>query len=254
MAKAEHIVLESEAEVREVPDLRAARKVHARIGLRSMLRRRSLQLAIFDYYYLSIRSQSRSARLDYVLDLRFMDTPQLSRHVSWRWITASLLLTSLACGVPYFGHWAPLWPRGQWMIVYAALAGTWGVATLVAVYRTTETVKLLSTGGTAKLLEYTGGLGTLRAVRHFMTKIAAHARLAGGARRSTKAEHLRDEMREHVRLKELGVLCEPEYESAKARILGRHSPVARSSTARALRPNLRPESTGALAGDGLGRK
>jgi hypothetical protein len=39
-------------------------------------------------------------------------------------------------------------------------------------------------------------------------------------------------MREHARLKELGVLREPEYESAKARILGRHSPVASSRAGR----------------------
>jgi hypothetical protein len=38
-------------------------------------------------------------------------------------------------------------------------------------------------------------------------------------------------MREHARLKELGVLGEPEYESAKARILGKHSLAARASAA-----------------------
>jgi hypothetical protein len=230
MRLAEHILLESD--FREVPDPHAARKAHARIAFRSRLRWRCMQLEIFDYYYLSVRSQSRSTRLDYVLDLRFIGMPQVSRHISWRWITASLLLTGLAYGILHFGYSPPPWWQRHRLAGCAALTGAWAVATLLAIYRTTETVRLFSTGGAAKLLEYTGGLGTLRDVRRFMAKVAAHVRLAAAARRSTNAQHLRDEMREHARLKELGVLCEPEYESAKACILGKHAQAARSRSTR----------------------
>jgi hypothetical protein len=229
MPVAEHILLESD--FREVPDLRAARKVHARIAFRHRFRGRFMQLEIIDYYYLSVRLQSRASSLEYVLDLRFIDTPRVSRYIAWRWITASLLLTSLAYAIVQLGRSAQPWWQEHRFIAYAALTGAWAVATLMAVYRTTETVRLFSTGGAARLLEYTGGLGTLRGVRRFMAKVAAHVRLAAAARRSTKAEHLRDEMREHVRLRELGVLSELEYESAKSRILAKHSPVARSQRA-----------------------
>jgi hypothetical protein len=228
MQIAEHILLESD--LREVPDLRAARKVHARIAFRSRLRRRCVQLEIIDYYYLSVRSYSRSTSLEYVLDLRFVDTPRVSRHISWRWITASLVLTVLTYALVQLGHASPPWWQRHWLSVCAAVAGAWAVATLVAVYRTTATARLLSTSGAAKLLEFTGGLGTLHGVRRFMAKVAAHVRLAAAARRNTKAAHLRDEMREHARLKDLGVLSEPEYESAKARILGNHSRAHSSAT------------------------
>jgi hypothetical protein len=217
---AEHILLESD--FHQVPDLRAARKVHARIAFRSRLRGRLTQLEIIDYYYLSVRAYSRSSSLEYVLDLRFVDTPHVSRHIAWRWITASLLLTTLACGIMQLGSAAPQWWQRYALPLCAAVTGAWAVATLLAVYRTTETVRLLSSVGAARLLDCTGGLGTVRGLRRFMAKVAAHVRLAAAARRSTKAAHLRDEMREHVRLKQLGVLGEPEYESAKARILGRH--------------------------------
>jgi hypothetical protein len=230
MDAAEHILLESD--LRELPDPRAARKVHARVASRSRLRRRLLTLEIIDYYYLSVCSHSRSASLEYVLDLRFVRTPEVSRHISWRWITASLFLTAVVYGIVKLGPLAPPWWQRHWLTGFAAITGVWAVATLVAVYRTTETVRLFSTIGSARVLEYTGGLGTLRGVRRFMTKVAAHIQLAAAARRSTKAGHLRDEMREHARLTALGVLSEPEYESAKARILGRHSPVARSSAGR----------------------
>jgi hypothetical protein len=227
---AETILLESD--LREVPDVRAARKVHARIAFRSRLRRRFMQLEIIDYYYLAVRSRSRSTTLEYVLDLRFVDVPRVSRHISWRWIAASVVLTSLAYLMTLFRASAPpVWQR-HWLSVCAAAIAAWAVVLLVAVYRTTETVRLFSTGGAAKVLEYTGELGTLHGVRRFMTKVAAHVQLSAAARRSTKAEHLRDEMREHARLKELGVLRGPEYESAKARILGKHPALPRSRAAR----------------------
>ena len=232
MPTAEHVLLESD--FREVPDPRAARKVHARIVFRTRLRRRVVQLEIIDYYYLSVRSRSLSTALAYVLDLRFVDTPRVSRHIAWRWITASLLLTGLVYEmVVRLGLSAAPWWQRHWLTVCAAVAGVWAAVTLVALYRTTETVSLSSSTGAARVLECTGGLGTLRGVRRFMGKVAAHIRLAAAARRSTKAKHLRDEMREHLRLKELGVLTEQEYETAKARILEQHSPSVRSSAARA---------------------
>jgi hypothetical protein len=228
--EAEHILLESDFQ--PVPDVRAARKVHARIAFRSRLRGQFTQLEIIDYYYLSVRSYSRSGTLEYVLDLRFVDAPRVSRHIAWRCITTSLLLTTLAWGIVQLGPAAPqAWQR-YWLPLCAAVTGAWAVATLLAVYRTTETIRLFSSVGAVRLLDCTGGLGTVRGLRRFMAKVAAHIRLAAAARRSTKGAHLRDEMREHVRLKEIGVLGEPEYESAKARILGKHFPVARSAEAR----------------------
>jgi hypothetical protein len=222
MPGTEHIVLESDA--REVPSPRSARKVHADLELRSRLRRRVLQLRVIDYYYLAVRSRSRSAVLEYVLDLRFVEgLPQVSRHVAWRWIGASLLLLALAAGI---GAWigssaTPWWKHGA-LGLCAAVVAAWGLTTLIAAYRTTGTVRLLSMHGEARLLEFTGGVGTLRAVRHFMPKLAAHLRLAAAARRPAKADHLRDEMREHQRLKKIGVLAAEEYEASKARILAQH--------------------------------
>lgn len=229
---AEHILLESD--LREVPVRGSARKVHAGVAFRSRLRRRSLQLEIIDYYYLCVRCCSRSTRLEYVLDLRFVGTPQLTRHISWRWITAAMLLAMLlAYGIATPD--VPTLPRWQrhWFEVYGAIVGAWVVVTLVAAWRTTTTVRLISTDGAATLLEYTSGLGTLRGVRRFMAKVAAHIRLAAAARRGTRAAHLRDAMREHARLRELGALSGPQYESAKTHILGQHSPAKAPSFARA---------------------
>jgi hypothetical protein len=232
MQTTEHILLESD--FREVPVLQDARTVHARMEFRSRLRRRVLQLEIFDYYYLAVRSQSRSILLEYVLDLRFVDAPRPLRHIAWRWISFSLLLMTLASGIVLRinSSATPLWQYSWLLPVWITVIVVWAFATLVSVYRTTETVVLCSTHGAARLLDCAGGLGTFRVFRPFMAKLAAHIQLAAAVRRRTKAEHLRDEMREHVRLKEIGVVPAEAYETAKARILGQHSPAAQPALAR----------------------
>jgi hypothetical protein len=224
MTATEHILLESD--LREVPDLRDARKSHGRIELRSRLRRHVLQLEIIDYYYLSVRSRTGASGLDFSLDLRFARAPQLSRHIAWRWMTASLVLIALPALIVTAIHTSSWW-RQEWLPVSLTIAAAWGGATFVFLYRTTETLSLVSTCGAARLLEFTGGPGTFRALRPFVAKLTAHIRLASAARRHTKAEHLRDELREHQRLRELGVLSGSDYEVSKARILGQHAPARR---------------------------
>jgi hypothetical protein len=221
----EHILLESD--VREVPDLGRARKVHAQVALRSRLRRRVLHLEIIDYYYLSVRLQTLALQLEYVLDLRFVGAPRLSRKVAWRWIAAALTLAALTVAALRMPPTAPPWSPQERLAICLTLTGAWAFVMLVAAYRSTETVRLFSINGAARLLEYTGSLGTFRTARRFLTKLAAHIQLASKARRSTRAEHLRDEMREHLRLMELGVLNAENYEASKVRILSRHVPSSR---------------------------
>jgi hypothetical protein len=224
MVPTEHILLETES--RQVPQRQDARRSHASVGLRSRLRRRVLALEIIDYYYLCVRSHSRSRQQEYTLDLRFVRPPRLVRHISWKWLAAALVLAAITAATTAL----LLLSGGGWLLALGlggALALVSAGAVLVCLYRTTETVTLLSTCGGATLLKFTGGLGTFRAVRPFLARLAAHLQLAAGARRPTKAEHLRDEMREHQRLKELGVLSPGDYEASKARILGQHAPAQR---------------------------
>jgi hypothetical protein len=216
----EHILLESD--VREVPDVRAARRVHAHVRLRSRLRRRVLQLEIIDYYFLAVRSWRSGALLaEYVVDLRFVQAaPRISRFIAWRWMIAALAL--LAPGAAIAVRIVPSASR-PWLYLCIGLVAAGVAAALTCAYRTNETITLHSAHGNAKCLEYTGGIGTLRAARLFLTRLVAHTRLAMAARRGSRAAHLRDEMREHFRLKEIGTLSVEEYEAAKVRILHQHA-------------------------------
>src|SRR5512145_1833275 len=224
MRATEHILLE--ADVREVPELRTARRVHSRLQVHSSFRRRATELTLIDYYYLSVRTwRSGRAASQYVLDLRFVDPAlHLSRHIAWRWMTASAVLATLAFAVAWrISASSNTWWRHDWLPVSGILFGLALCAALISRYRTTQTLTVFSEHGQARLLEVTSRLGTLRATRRFGRQLAAHLRIAIRARRSSRTEHLRDEMREHFRLKDAGVLSEREYEVSKVRILGRHA-------------------------------
>ena len=223
MQATEHIVLESDE--RKVPALRTARKVHSRLRVQSRLRRRASELALIDYCYLSVRTwRSRSPDAQYVLDLRFVDPAlRLSRHVAWRFLAASAVLAVLAVALAWRISASSTPWRHEWLLPLGGLFGLAVCAALVGLYRTTKTLVLFSVSGRARLLEVTGGVGSFRAMRSFSRTLAAHMRIASARRRRSRAEHLRDEMREHLRLKEAGVLSEKEYEMSKARILAKHA-------------------------------
>lgn len=219
----EHILLESEQE-HTVPDPRGPRRRNARVEVPDRIRRRVLRLEIIDYFYLSVRVQrSQSVMAEYVLDLRFVDPAvRVSRHIATRWLVATLVLAALAVviGLRAQGPAA----SGNWLVA-CLIASTLAIgAGCVCVYRTTETLAVFSLHGRARLLEYTGTFGLGRALRPFLVALSAHLRIAVAARRPSKAQHLRDEMREHARLHEAGVISKVEYEAGKARVLAAHAP------------------------------
>jgi hypothetical protein len=222
MPTAEHILLESDE--RELPDPNDSRVAHARVHVRSRLRRRALGMEIIDYYYLVIRLYRSGATIaEHLFDLRFVEpSMRLSRHIAWRWMiaAAALVAPAVAAGFLIGASAMPV----AWVKVIAGVSGVGIAAAVVGIYRTTETLTLYSAHGQAKLLQFTGGLGVFHACGSFMRKLNAHIKLAHKARRPAKYQHLRDEMREHCRLREAGVLSREEYELSKGRILAEYAP------------------------------
>ena len=193
---------------------------------------RRLELAIIDYYYLAVRTGRTGSAREYVLDLRFIDhSIRATRHIPWRCI----LVTGALSGIAAFSVWevfsaTALWWQQHRFALCATTLGLTACAALVCAWRTTETLSLRSLHGGATLLEFTGGLGTLRASRRFALKLAAHIQFAIANGRDTKAKNLRDEMREHFRLREAGVISQEQYEASRAQILALHAPVRKPRT------------------------
>ena len=190
MARVEHILLESDE--RDVPTLETARRIHARIALPGGSWRPSLEFALIDYFYLSVRTtRARSVGSRYVVDLRFVDpAPGLRRQLPWSWIAAGAVFLALAIfGVREIAASTAPWWRHDWLPATAAFFAVATGALSLAVLRTTETLTLFSAYGRAKLVGHEGGAGTLRAFRSFLPRLEAHLRIAC-ARRRDRAEHL----------------------------------------------------------------
>ena len=222
MDATEHILLETDE--RNVPARETARRIHAHVILRDA-RRRSVELALIEYYYLSVRivrAQAVVAR--YVLDLRFVDpVPRRKRQVAWRWLAAGAAFLALAIAGARAVSTSPApWWRHEWLPATAVLFGLALCAMFAAFHLSRETLTLISAHGRARLLAHAGGLGTFRALHQFLPRLVAHLEIANRARRSSRAKQLRDEMREHFRLRNAGAISDAEYESAKRRILATH--------------------------------
>jgi hypothetical protein len=222
MDTTEHILLETDE--REVPARETARRIHARVIVRDA-RRRSVELALIEYYYLSVRiMRAGSVVARYVLDLRFVDpVPRRTRQLAWRWLAAGAAFLALAAAGARMVSTSPApWWRHEWLAATVVLFGLALCATFAAFHLSRETLTLISAHGRARLLAHAGGLGTFRALRQFMPRLVTHLEVAYRARRSSQAKQLRDEMREHFRLRNAGAISEAEYESAKRRILATH--------------------------------
>ena len=132
--------------------------------------------------------------------------------------------------------------RGRWssaifltaLVTLIAAAG----ATIMFLRRTVESLEFVSMHGGATLVSVAGGIGSARAGKKFFIELIKSINAAKAARPQERPQFLRDEMREHHRLRELGVLSEEQYEAEQGAyprqpLSSRRAPAA-SPSARAI--------------------
>lgn len=226
VARAEHISLESSPDVVATPLRHPHRKTLSSFKLNSRLRGSTTEVSLLDDHYLSVRNQlSGEEPSKYVLDLRFANPrPVIVRRVAWVCLGLTLALLLGSAGALWWAasSAATLWTHpGFFAGVAGILAGAAGAFFFLR--RTTESLQFTSVHGEATLVNITGGIGSAKAGRKFFVDVIRSISAAKLARPQSKQLFLRDEMREHHRLRELNVLGQEEYEASKARILRAHS-------------------------------
>lgn len=223
--RAEHISLESTPEEAQLSGRRARGKVRATYTLKSTLRGCETELALLDDHFLSVRCvRPDELPKRYDVDLRFANSqPVRVREISWTWliVTIGLLTLSAATIVSVLAHAQNPWQRPGFIAALATLATSVGTFFLF-LRRTTESLQFKSVHGHATLVSITGGIGSTREGKQFFIELIKDINAARALRPQDKRQFLRDEMREHYRLRELGVLSQEEYEAGKARILRAH--------------------------------
>ena len=112
-------------------------------------------------------------------------------------------------------------PALEAVLASAALLAALG-SVLMFLRRTTESLEFTSVHGGVTLVSVTGAIGSAREGKKFFIELIKSINAAKLARPQPPHQFLRDEMREHHRLRELGVLTESQYETSKSRILAAH--------------------------------
>ena len=223
IARAEHISIEAESDT-PVSTRPPHRKSKAKYELASGLRHCSTELSLLEEHYLQVHARRRGREPQkYSIDLRFLNSqPSRVRHVAWMWWSLSVaLLLSTGAAI-----WFALASNAMLSSPGLAIAGITAIAmiatTILGIRDTTESLNFTSTHGHAILVNVLGGIGSTQAGKTFFVAVIKEIAAAKVARAQPKQQLLRDEMREHHRLRELGVLNEAEYEASKARILKAH--------------------------------
>jgi hypothetical protein len=224
MRAVEHITLDSGAGIGTAPVDDVNRATLLRHAIPGHAEGSGTELSILEGHYLRVRiTGPRGAARDYQFDLRFANpAPVRMRRVPWvlLWVATGLVaigLGALAAGWPALG--STLGPGGMAGLFVALIATA---ATGVVLRWTRESLQLRSVHGSAILAGVTGRLGSTRRHEPVFAEIGRSILAARQARPQEKPQFLRDEMREHYRLRKLGVLTEKEYEAAKAAILAAH--------------------------------
>jgi hypothetical protein len=224
IARAEHIHIEAEPGAIAAPTALRRRRVRASYSLHSLLRGCETEVAIHDDHFAAVRTVRPDAQpLKYEVDLRFANPkPVRVRTISWFWLALAASLTLLATG----GIWASWSEAARWtspifLTALVTLLAATG-AMILFLRRTVESLEFVSLHGGATLISVVGGIGSARSGKQFFIELIKSINAAKAERPQERPQFLRDEMREHHRLRELGVISEQQYEQGKARILASH--------------------------------
>jgi hypothetical protein len=220
---AEHISLQSETvETRAKP---VARKALVKYQLRSRARGSQTRVSILEGQFVAVNTKrQRAPEQEHNVDLRFVDPrPVGIRKVGWPWMYVAIGLTILAIAAAVFAIAFASPIARVWAVPTAIVLGTFTVSSyLMCLYSTTESLLFVSVHGRARVITITGGLGTTRAARKCAVDVVKHINLARKQSKQTRQSFLRDEMREHNRLHEQGVITDEQFADAKTRILQAH--------------------------------
>jgi hypothetical protein len=223
--RSEHISIEAEPEAALAPSRPPHRAVRSTFRLGSKLRGCRTEISILADHYLAVKSERPKATMKkYVLDLRFVDArPVRVRHVAWNWLAVAIVLFLATAAAMWWTATSAGGALATPLLVTVSCAVATGIAVFSFLRRTTESLDFISVHGGATLVSILGGIGSAKTGKRFFVEMIKSINAAKLGRPQPKPQWLRDEMREHHRLRELKVLSEEEYATSKSRILAAHS-------------------------------
>jgi hypothetical protein len=196
-----------------------SRTVQRRFVLKNNVRATQTEFVFFEEGYLGLRERGRGKRrAELLLDLRYLDPrPALARFVAVPEliVAAGLLFGGMVCAALAYLSVSPAFtvPAALCLMI-AALPGLWWF-----LYRTHERVVFRTSNGQVTVFAVHANRGCLRACRALVPHIVKAINDARGRVPTGQGVYLRQEMREHYRLREAGVLTEDACATGTRRIL-----------------------------------
>lgn len=216
MQQAEHIYIASEDSANPAT---AARTLRETVVLRNPIRHAGAELALFEEGFLKVTALHKgNADEPFFLDLRFIDpVPKLERVIAVRW-----LLAALGCGT--VAALAGFLMRFDALHLFAAIAlggaalGT-AITLYVGLYLSHERTRFCTLHGRVAVLELIANFGAVKKYRALVPTLSHAIEEAAERIGVDTAAYLRAEMREHYRLRGIGVLDTDECAKGTGRIL-----------------------------------
>jgi hypothetical protein len=216
LTQTEHISIGSE----DVSDPKSASRVREHIELRNRLLHTVTEVTLYEEGVVEIVEQTRGERGDaFRLDLQYLDPiPSirftLAKSAFWVALAAAAfsgLATLLADFLPRIGPAA---------VVAAVLAAVTAIgAAAVGVYRSHEIVEFYTLHGRARVLRLVANVGAIKRFRSFVPRLSAAIEESAERIVHDASAYLRAEMREHYRLRGVGVLSRDACADGTGRIL-----------------------------------
>jgi hypothetical protein len=179
------------------------------------------RLVIFDRSYLGVHSDSRtSPPQKYWLRMAFLDPrPTPLASPAWWHISCGL---ALAGTVMLMAGMSGIEPAQAWTAGGLA-TGVAGIASAVYTWcRSRDRLVFYTRHGRVPVAQLLRTRPDRQSAGQFLAMLQQAIERAAAERQGPRAQFLRDEMREHRRLLDEGVLPREAYEAAQARILGAH--------------------------------
>lgn len=217
---AEHILLEGDV-VESGYEASPARPktVSQRFELNNRGRGVNTELTLYEEGFLEIATENRGKQSgEHIFDLRYVDpTPTLNQFIAVKMLYTGLGLLGAALLSGILAYFQ----------VFSAVTISLGIGFLTAalitgilfVYRTKEEAVFCTLSGRGEVIKLLASPGCIRQLRNLVPEIVKAINHAHSLNTLKKEQRLREEMREHYRLKDQGVLTEDDCSTCTLRIL-----------------------------------
>jgi len=217
MASSEHILIEGDEFVAEI-DQSGHRKAQQHFHIVNRSHALQTEMILFEGGWLSVRQhRSRQAGVAQMINLNYVDPrPTVTRIFSRRSFAVCIALAVAALVTTVLALFSV---QIAWTIPATLLLLTGAAVAFAAfAYRTRKDVVFHTRHGRAPVISLMGTLGSFRTLRAIVPKLVEAIERTAESEADPK-KRLRNEMREHYRLRECGVLNETICAQSTQRIL-----------------------------------